>query len=300
MATSAAARDAVCTLRRQIASIEGRLPETFSAATAEAGPMAGAAVMRCDGRVAAPQGVLATGVAGLDAALGGGVPGAGLTEIHGRETRDAGSVAGFALALLARHEPVRVPILWIGTSDIFRESGLPYALALKTLFGIEPQHLLLSRTRHLSDALWIAEEAAGLRAIAVILLEIRGNPAKLDLTATRRLHRRAEIAGRPIFLLRQAAEAEPTAAPVRLIVAPAEAGLRATLAGPLPRSIGPPGFHVTLSKSRTASPGQFTLEWNADERTFHDRKPADAVHDMQNGAERGPAHPGAVFSLSRA
>ena len=42
---------------------------------------------------------LPTGVAALDRTLGGGLPKAALTEIHGAETRDAGAVAGFALAL---------------------------------------------------------------------------------------------------------------------------------------------------------------------------------------------------------
>lgn len=293
MAANAVAREAVCTLRRKIASIEGRLAETLGAPDA-AGAASGETVLRHGGRVAGA-GKIATGVVRLDAALGGGLPRAALTEIHGHETRNAGSVAGFVLALLSRQQAMApAPILWIGTSEIFRESGFPYAVALKSSFGIAPEHVLLSETRLLADALWIAEEAAGLAAIGAILIEVRGNPARLDLTATRRLHRRAESAGRPIFLLRQAAEAEPTAAPVRLVVAPAEAALRRTLAGPLPRSIGPPGFHVTVSKSRTAIPGHFTLEWNADERAFHDRTSVDDI------AERGTAHPGAVVSLSRA
>ena len=118
----------------------------------------------------------------------------------------------------------------------------------------------------------MAEEAAGNKALSAVVLELRGNPARLDLTATRRLHRRAEQAGRPVFLLRQAAFAEPTAAPVRLLVEPAPAGLRRTLAGPLPRSIGPPAFIVTIGKSRTALPGQFIVEWNADELAFAERE----------------------------
>ena len=43
--------------------------------------------------------ILPTGVEALDEALGGGLPRAALTEIHGLETRDAGAVAGFVLAL---------------------------------------------------------------------------------------------------------------------------------------------------------------------------------------------------------
>ena len=110
-------------------------------------------------------------------------------------------------------------------------------------------------------------------ALAAVILEIRGSPQRLDLTATRRLHARAQSAGRPVFLLRQAAEAEPTAAPVRLIVSSAPAAPRRTIAGPLAGSIGRPAFTVSIGKSRTALPGQFTLEWNPDEHAFEERRP---------------------------
>ena len=111
-------------------------------------------------------------------------------------------------------------------------------------FRHRPGSLLFAEAPKLADALWIAEEAARLTALAAVILELRGNPDRLDLTATRRLHRRAQEAGRPVFLLRQAAEAEPTAAPVRFVVAPAPAAPRSTLAGPLAGSIGPPAFTV--------------------------------------------------------
>ncbi|MGX7875857.1 ImuA family protein [Mesorhizobium sp. ORM6] len=138
-------------------------------------------------------------------------------------------------------------------------------------FGIEPGQLLFSEAPRLVDALWIAEEAARMTALAAVILEIRGNPQRLDLTATRRLHTRAQAAGRPVFLLRQAAEPEPTAAPVRLIVSSAPAVPRAIVTGPLAGSIGRPAFAITIGKSRTALPGQFTLEWNPDERVFDER-----------------------------
>ena len=173
--------------------------------------------------------------------LGGGLPKAALTEIHGAETRDAGAVAGFALALaslILKGRKAGLPLLWIGTSEIFREAGFPYAVGLARDFGIAPEALLFSEAPKLADALWIAEEAARLSALAAVIIELRGNPDRLDLTATRRLHRRAEQAGRPVLLIRQAAEAEPTAAPVRLVVAAASAAPRATLAGPLAGSIG--------------------------------------------------------------
>ncbi|RJT39756.1 hypothetical protein D3227_13180 [Mesorhizobium waimense] len=297
MAMTAVARETVFALRRQIAKIEGTLPERLAA---PAGAQSGARpdvdagpgiapeltpeiiILRRGLAVASPDAFLRTGIERLDTALSGGLPKAALSEIHGAETRDAGAVAGFALSLtslILKQEP-HLPVLWIGTSEIFREAGFPYARGLHGLFGIEPEQLLFSEAPKLVDALWIAEEAARMTALAAVILEIRGNPQRLDLTATRRLHARAQNAGRPVLLLRQAGEAEPTAAPVRLIVSAAPAASRDTIAGPLAGSIGRPAFTVSIGKSRTALPGQFTLEWNPDEHTFEERRQERATNPV--------------------
>ncbi len=286
MAMTAVARETVFALRRQIAKIEGTLPERLAVpagAPVDAHvPLDIGVAHNTDltlvrrGLAVAPQDAfLQTGAARLDAALSGGLPKAALNEIHGAETRDAGAVAGFALSLISLilKQGSRLPVLWVGTSEIFREAGFPYARGLHSLFGIEPEELLFSEAPRLVDALWVAEEAARMTALAAVILEIRGNPQRLDLTSTRRLHARAQNAGRPVFLLRQAAEPEPTAAPVRLILSPAPATARETIAGPLAGSIGRPAFTVTIGKSRTALPGQFTLEWNPDEHCFEERWP---------------------------
>jgi protein ImuA len=273
MATSAVARETVFTLRRQIAKIEGTLPERLEA---PAGPTldGDVTIVRRGIAVAPHDAFLRTGAERLDGALGGGLPKAALNEIHGAETRDAGAVAGFALSLISLilKQGPQLPVLWIGTTEIFREAGFPYARGLHACFGIAPEQLLFSEAPRLVDTLWVAEEAARMTALAAVILEIRGNPQRLDLTATRRLHARAQNAGRPVFLLRQAAEAEPTAGPVRLILSSAASAPRDTIAGPLAGSIGRPAFTVTIGKSRTALPGQFTLEWNPDERSFEERR----------------------------
>lgn len=275
MAGNAAAQEAICTLRRDIARIEGRLAETLDEPVDSAEEPA---VLRRNGRVVPGQVLLATGVERLDEALGGGLPCDALTEIHTSATRDSGAAAGFALALVSRLlGSSEMPLLWIGTSEIFREAGFPYALGIHALYGIDPGRFLIAQAAKLTDALWIAEEAARLHRLSAVLLEIRGNPASLDLTATRRLHRRAQESGRPVFLLREAAAPEPTAAPVRLIVSPAPAGLRHAFDGPLVGSIGPPAFILAVSKNRNAPPAQFTLEWNSHARTFQERRTENSV-----------------------
>ncbi|MGT2465029.1 ImuA family protein [Mesorhizobium atlanticum] len=224
MAMSAVARETVFALRRQIAKIEGTLPERLQAPAPGAIPgkvrrgfPSGIAekqipadvtgsdmtLVRRGLAVASADAFLRTGIERFDTALGGGLPRAALSEIHGLETRDAGAVAGFAFSLvsLILKEKQGLPILWVGTAEIFHEAGLPYARGLHALFGIEPEQLLFSEAPKLLDALWIAEEAARMTAFAAVILEIRGSPRLLDLTATRRLHARAQNAGRPVLLL---------------------------------------------------------------------------------------------------
>ena len=268
MAPSAVARETIASLRHQIAKIEGRLAERLD------GRIEGQAedidLIRHGG---VPSGnFLATGAERFDAALGGGLPGAGLTEIHAAGTRDASAAAAFVLALVRLSlERTNAPVLWVGMAESFREAGYPYPPGILFLYGIDSSRLLVAQAERLTDALWIAEQAAALDGFCAVLLETRGNSAHLDLTATRRLHHRARDAGHPLFLLRQTAEPEPTAAPFRLILRSAPAGLRHILGKPLARSIGPPAFQVEISKNRTAPPARFILEWNDHARALQER-----------------------------
>ena len=309
MARFAMAREKIFALRREIARIEGNLPERL-AAPGEDG--SGETVLRRYGRMthtvpcASEAGTVGTGASRFDVALGGGLLQAALTEVIGRETRDGGLVSGFALALAAiasrnnqrDGQPGR-PVLWISLADMLAEAGFPYAPGVEQFFGVAPEKLFMARVKRLNDALWAAEEAAVLGGFSAVFLELRGNPARLDLTATRRLHHRARESGRPVFLIRHSAEPEPTAAPTRLLVSPGSSSLRQTVAGPLPRTIGPPAFTVTLTKSRTGRNEDFVLEWNPHDLVFQERRP---VRDGQSVREisrrREPQDPGGLVPAS--
>lgn len=259
MAPNAAARETFVVLRHAIARIEGRIAERFEPADGADAP-----VLRHAGRPVAA--LFETGSKTLDRALGGGIARAGLTEIHGQAMRDGGAAAGFVLGLVAMmtppETPSAAPLLWIAARDVLREAGRPYAPGLAQRFGLTAERLLVAEASKPLETLWIAEEAASTAAFCAIVLETAGSPQALDLTATRRLHRRALAAGMPLFLLRESGVSLPTAAPVRLRVAAAPAGLRQTFNGPLNGSIGPPAITVTVDKSPTALPATATLEWN--------------------------------------
>lgn len=234
-----------------------------------------------------------TGVASFDTALGGGLQTAALTELRTDETRHAAALFGFALCLaVTMHHDCESPLLWLSADATGRETGLPYLPGICGLAGIAPGRLFTGLGRTVHDTLWIAEEAAASGSFSAVILELRGNPKALGLDETRRLQRRAALSGRPLFLLRVASMAEPTAAPVRLAIAPAPSVPRRTRDGPLEGSIGAPAFRVAVEKARAPSHHPFVLEWNPHDRHFTGRQ-ADSLARPAASANR-PDRPPAL------
>jgi protein ImuA len=305
MDAPAMARERLAALRHAIARIEGRPAETLDgtigyalpdeetelspAASSFRGIVPG---MTNAGR-AHPSNLIRTGVASFDTALGGGLQAAALTELRADETRHAAALLGFALCLGASlHFDTKSPLLWLSADAAGRETGLPYLPGICGLAGIAPGSLFTGLGRTVHDTLWIAEEAAASGAFCAVILELRGNPKALGLDETRRLQRRAALSGRPMFLLRVAGVTEPTAAPVRLAIAPAPSVLRRTRDGPLEGSIGAPALRVAVEKACAPSRPPFILEWNPHDRHFIER-PADSLPRHAASADR-PDRPPAL------
>ena len=235
MAMVAEAHAELCRLRRDIARIEGRLPESDrllavdSAAndplerqglwrstnlphaevlrglSAEAQRAKGEAEPRSTQQsgssVSGRRGRLSLGVPSFDQLIGGGLPLAALHEIRAGESRDGGVASGFALALVARLASAgRVSsIVWIGEADIRREAGKLYAPGLVAL-GLDPARVVEVAVRTEKEALWAFEAALSCRGLDVAVCELR--KASLDLSATRRCALRARETGVTGFLLR--------------------------------------------------------------------------------------------------
>jgi protein ImuA len=283
MAKAAPARLKLLTLRNTIARIEGMPVALEDRATSDANR----------------QDCLSLGVKAIDDALGGGVQMDALSEIRILETRDSGAATGFVLALCVLALQARADkagrILWIGETVAGMEAGLPSAEGLLG-FGLPPFRLLYARPARLDDALFMAELALGVSAFAAIILEVRGNPQKLGLTESRRLHLRARAAGRPLFLLRQAGEEEASAAPLRLSVRPGLSKARMLPDGsPLKGTIGCPVFHITLEKSRNPGFPDFMMEWNPHERQFYPAtQPSSRTVQQTGPADSGTQLPASV------
>ncbi|WP_291160314.1 hypothetical protein [Ensifer sp. SSB1] len=297
MADKAVERETVLSLRETIARIENRrLPGVVRAAKA-----ADPGGFRQREEDEPGRKVLALGVRDLDALLEGGLPLEGMTEIRNAETRDAGAAAGFAAALSVLCQQARLekgesvaPVLWISQAMASNEAGMPYGLGLKA-FGLDVRGLVFSLPRTVKDALWIAEAALSVPTFCAVILEIRGNPAALALSESRRLHVRSRAGHIPLLLLRQSGHEEASSAFFRFLVEPAPARERALPDGSMLRgSIGHPVFHVIAEKSRAPAPLGFFLEWNPHDRRLYPVEPLPAAA----AADPEPAHSVARLSAS--
>ncbi|HHG91254.1 MAG TPA: hypothetical protein ENJ90_12380 [Devosia sp.] len=143
-----------------------------------------------------------------------------LHEVWSDEVRNSGAAFGFALgqarALLGRSRPA---ILFLQLAHEAQQTGLPYGPGL-CHFGLCPEALIIGRVRNVTELLWAAEEAAGCKAVAAIIVDIIHPGKILDFTASRRLAMRAGRGKASVFLLRYGREREAGASHLRWRVAP--------------------------------------------------------------------------------
>ncbi|QFI67951.1 ImuA family protein [Sinorhizobium alkalisoli] len=297
MAENAVQRQTILSLRESIARIENGCSSAVVPAIRDADR---GGFRR--GRESAPdRQVMPLGIASLDDVLKGGLPLEGLVEIRNAETRDAGAAAGFVMALAVLYQQRRrekghlAPVLWISQTLAAREAGNPYAPGLRS-YGLDAERLLFVSAGKVKDALWIAEAALSVPVFATIVLEIRGNPASLALSESRRLHVKARAGQVPLLLFRQAGHEEASSAFFRFQIKPAPAGER-----PLPDgsmlcgSVGHPSFHLLVEKNRASAPHDIFLEWNAHDRRF---SPLNERRSAALQANDPPENPGDPLSAS--
>jgi protein ImuA len=202
---------------------------------------------------------LALGVAGIDAALGGGLACAALHELSATPLH-LGAAAGFALTLsaLSAFSEKAKQVLWITTDFGMRETGALYGPGLD-LIGLDTERLLVAHVAKPVDALFTMEEALKCRALSTVVAEING---ETDLTATRRLTLAAREGGALGLLLRHKPSRSPSAAHTRWQVSgapsvPDEFG-----------GLGRTAFTLSLLRNRRGPCGTWTLAWDHHERVF--------------------------------
>ena len=200
---------------------------------------------------------LALGVPAIDAALGGGLPGAALHEVSAPPMH-LGAAAGFTLALATLAQEAPKETLWIASDFGLLETGAPYGPGLDQ-FGLAADRLLIARVARPVDALFAMEEALKCRALSAVIAEFGAAP---DLTATRRLSLAAKDHGGLGLILRHTVSEAPSAARTRWQVAaapsvPDEFG-----------GLGPTAFSLELTRNRRGPCGNWVLTWDHHERVF--------------------------------
>jgi len=171
-----------------------------------------------------------------------------LSELFAASPRDCGWT-GFLLAQLDRSKPV----LWVQERMAVLESG---RLHPPGLGGIDLIHV---EARDARTALWAMEEGVRCSALSAVIGELRGDPAGLDFTASRRLAVASERSGVPCWLVRLGGTANLSGARMRWRVASAPSLINALD----PRAPGLPAWDAELFRARGAPPGRWILAHEA-------------------------------------
>lgn len=207
----------------------------------------------------------ASGVASLDAALGGGFAYGRVHEIYSAEANDAASAAGFAAVLASSMGESRSrTVLWLRMRRDEGRVGVIQANGWAELGG-RPESCLFGLVANETALLRAAVDGLRCDALGAVVVEGWGRMAMLDLTASRRLVLAAERSGVPLFLLRLDAAPSPSAAQTRWQVsaAPSQA-----LPGNAP---GLPAFTLELLRQRSGQEGlDWRLEWDRDRHMFRE------------------------------
>ena len=199
--------------------------------------------------------LLALGLPGVDAALGGGLACGALHELAPAAPAQFGAAAGFALAIAALRTAGGTSALFIQTDYAALEAGAPYGPGLDG-FGLPMERLIMLRVPRPVDALWACEEALKSRGVAVVIAELPEAGEAADFTATRRLTLAARAGGGLGLLLRHRPLPIATAAATRWQVAAAPS---------TPDRFGGFGrtaFDLSLNRNRRGRCGRFIVHWD--------------------------------------
>jgi protein ImuA len=216
-----------------------------------------------------------------------------LHEFYAARASDATAMSGLAIGLSLSMAGGR-PVLWVRHGAVKAEHGEPYTPGLREM-GINPSQLILLQPRDVTSALQGGLEGARCPALGAVLVELRGESPRLDLTASRRLLLAAQRSRTPVLLLRSEAEPRPSAAETRWRIRAAPSLPLAT------RAPGRPAFDVTLLRQRNGRDGLcFIVEWNRDTGYFEERatvQPSINRMAVDSIAGPGPTLSGAVVPL---
>ena len=190
-----------------------------------------------------------------DAVLGGGLRPGSLHEVFAGNWSGGGFAA--CLAILAAGKK---PFFWVRPDYEAMEYGALSPAGLLELGG-DPSQLIQVRTKNAAEALSAAADILTCPHVGTLLLEIGSAPKCLDLVASRRLAFAANESGVTVVMLREGANAEPSAALTRWQVSSAPSREDDD-------DWGNPVFDAQLIRHRAGGLGHFLLTWNPEHAAF--------------------------------
>ncbi|MEM8787093.1 MAG: hypothetical protein AAGE76_02420 [Pseudomonadota bacterium] len=204
------------------------------------------------------------GVEGIDARIGGGLVVPALHEFRAAQARDIGAATGVLIGLLtALMRTAGKRLLWVSDPAAVADAGLLYPDGLAQ-FGLDPAVITQVFPVDVKTALWAADEGARCPDLAAVVLQIKGNPARLDRLATRRLMLRSQASGVMVLILRQSGVEEAGAAQTRWRIAPRPARAEPGLTG----CVGWPHVTLVLERCRSGQTGAWALQWDPKRKVF--------------------------------
>lgn len=206
---------------------------------------------------------IALGPAALDAALGGGLHTGALHDVYSIDGRQSAAATGFATALAIGTAQSK-NILWIRQDFAAREVGNLAISGLADL-GVDPAHLFVLHVADAATALRATHDALSCPALGAVVTELWGHARDFDLVASRKLTLAAAQSGVTSIFLRLAADEQPSTAETRWCVC--------TALSARDDDWGHPRFDVSLTRNRHGISGRWLVEWNADDRLFHEISP---------------------------
>ncbi|HWF64748.1 MAG TPA: hypothetical protein VN685_09065, partial [Rhizomicrobium sp.] len=195
------------------------------------------------------------GVAEADAVLGGGLRPGAQHEVFAQDWGASGFAACLAIRAMGKN-----PLFWIRTDYAAMEYGALSATGFLELGG-DPKKLLLLRAANTEDALSAAADILACPHMGAVVLELDGQARALDLAASRKLGLIAEESGVTLFILREGADARPSAAATRWQV-------RSLNARADDDDWGLPRYFAQLTRHRMGGLGEWIMEWNPQDGNF--------------------------------
>jgi len=195
------------------------------------------------------------GMTDADAVLGGGLRPGAQHEVFAQDWGASGFAACLGLRAMGKK-----PLFWVRTDYAALEYGALSATGFLELDG-DPEKLLLLRAANNEDALSAAADILASPHMGAVVLELEGQAHVLDLSASRRLGLIAEESGVTLFVLREGADARPSAAVTRWQV-------RSLNARAEDDDWGSPRYLTRLTRHRLGGLGEWIMEWNPQNGNF--------------------------------